>query len=208
MLRSSLVMVPTMLLAEKFLRAKFVTCYERRSNPSAFVGSSVIIRYKHAGLSGRKRFVRPIVWIILFCFCQSTFRTEIWFIMSCFSPLNTTDKIKRFLAEFYVDGDEGKLFKYGEQLVSEVFVNNSCLSFEGFLTGVNFVLCNRATENILSFTSIMRIMSLRTFCWYVVFCHRGFILLETQTFLPFQVKIAHREQVELLVELDDISEVK
>ena len=33
-------------------------------------------------------------------------------------------------------------------------------------------------------------------------------VLETQTFLPFQVKIAHREQVELLVELDDISEVK
>lgn len=128
--------------------------------------------------------------------------------MSCFSPLNTTDKIKRFLAEFYVDGDEGKLFKYGEQLVSEVFVNYSCLIFEGFLTGVNFVLCNRVTENILSFTSIKRIMLLSTFCWYVVFCHCGIILIETQTFLPFQVKIAHREQVELLVELDDISEVK
>ncbi|KAM7444334.1 Mcm2-7 hexameric complex component [Porites harrisoni] len=47
------------------------------------------------------------------------------------------DKAKRFLAEFYVDGDEGKIFKYGEQLV----------------------------------------------------------------------KIAHREQVELLLELDDIAEV-
>ena len=29
-----------------------------------------------------------------------------------------TDKAKRFLAEFYIDGDDGKLFKYGEQLVS------------------------------------------------------------------------------------------
>lgn len=27
------------------------------------------------------------------------------------------DKAKRFLAEFYTDGDEGKVFKYGEQLV-------------------------------------------------------------------------------------------
>lgn len=27
------------------------------------------------------------------------------------------DKAKRFLAEFYIDGDEGKVFKYGEQLV-------------------------------------------------------------------------------------------
>ena len=29
-----------------------------------------------------------------------------------------TDKAKRFLAEFYLDGDGGKHFKYGEQLVS------------------------------------------------------------------------------------------
>ena len=76
--------------------------------------------------------------------------------MSCLSPLNATDKIKRFLAEFYVDGDEGKLFKYGEQLVSETFVNNSCLIFEGFLSGANIILCNRVTENILSLTSTKR----------------------------------------------------
>lgn len=188
MLRSSLVMVPTMLLAEKFLRAKFVTCYERRSNPSAFVGSSVIIHYKHAGLSSRKRFVRPIVWIILFYFCQSTFRTEFWFIMSCFSPLNTTDKIKRFLAEFYVDGDEGKLFKYGEQLVSEVFVNNSCLSFEVFLTGVNFVLCNRATGNILSFTIFKRIMSLSTFGVMLCFAIVASFVLKRRLFCHFRWK--------------------
>ena len=28
------------------------------------------------------------------------------------------DNAKRFLAEFYIDGDGGKIFKYGEQLVS------------------------------------------------------------------------------------------
>ena len=40
-------------------------------------------------------------------------------LMRCFSA----DKAKRFLAEFYVDGDEGKIFKYGEQLVSCKFVS-------------------------------------------------------------------------------------
>ena len=40
-------------------------------------------------------------------------------LMRCFSA----DKAKRFLAEFYVDGDEGKIFKYGEQLVSCRFVS-------------------------------------------------------------------------------------
>ena len=54
-------MVPTMLLAKWFIRAKFVTCYEKRSNRAAVLGVSVINRYKHAGLSGRERFVRPIV---------------------------------------------------------------------------------------------------------------------------------------------------
>lgn len=41
-----------------------------------------------------------------------------------------TDKAKRFLAEFYIDGDGGKLFKYGEQLVSRK--RTSDFSFDYF----------------------------------------------------------------------------
>ena len=49
-------------------------------------------------------------------------RNAIFLIHSLLMRCSSADKAKRFLAEFYVDADEGKIFKYGEQLVSCKFV--------------------------------------------------------------------------------------
>ena len=59
-------------------------------------------------------------------------------LMRCFSA----DKAKRFLAEFYVDGDEGKIFKYGEQLVSCKFVSGFSFNSSNYVAFFSFACKN------------------------------------------------------------------
>lgn len=59
-------------------------------------------------------------------------------LMRCFSA----DKAKRFLAEFYVDGDEGKIFKYGEQLVSCKFVSGFSFNSSNYVALFSFACKN------------------------------------------------------------------
>ena len=39
-------------------------------------------------------------------------------ILGSLSPPPSLEKVKRFLTEFYADGDEGKVFTYAEQLTN------------------------------------------------------------------------------------------
>lgn len=60
-------------------------------------------------------------FIALFCwlyFSFGNFQKRVLIQLCCFCVARVADNAKRFLAEFYVDGDGGKIFKYGEQLVS------------------------------------------------------------------------------------------
>ena len=59
-------------------------------------------------------------------------------LMRCFPA----DKAKRFLAEFYVDGDEGKIFKYGEQLVSCRFVSGFSFNSSNYVAFFFFACKN------------------------------------------------------------------
>ena len=54
-------------------------------------------------------------------------------IYSLLMRCSSADKAKRFLAEFYVDGDEGKIFKYGEQLVSCRFLSGFSFNFSNYV---------------------------------------------------------------------------
>ena len=39
-------------------------------------------------------------------------------LLASLSPPPSSEKVKRFLTEFYADGDEGKVFTYAEQLTN------------------------------------------------------------------------------------------
>ncbi|KAK3747492.1 hypothetical protein QZH41_011365, partial [Actinostola sp. cb2023] len=61
-------------------------------------------------------------FVTCFISCRKQFGEEANFVsiqtsLHYFVSFVSSDKAKRFLAEFYFDGDEGKVFKYGEQLV-------------------------------------------------------------------------------------------
>ena len=64
------------------------------------------------------------------------------------------DKAKRFLAEFYNEGDEGKIFKYGEQLVSSIKISTSSLLMFALVIQIDYQL-EPLTSN-LKFNSILQ----------------------------------------------------
>ena len=107
------------------------------------------------------------------------------------------DKAKRFLAEFYHEGDEGKIFKYGEQLVSSIKISTSSLLMFALIIQIDYQL-EPLTSN-LKFNSILQC------CKIVVYSSS--VCLSIVYSLMLQIKLAHREEVELQIDLDDVAEV-